>query len=103
MRPDQEAEAETTMETKLALQSLIEGKIAAAKPVRVTAMAPKKEEPTYIRYTPSQQGQHNSGARQRVVRLVEAQQDPMEPPKFKHKKVNCFRRKKGYLVFDLPR
>lgn len=38
----------------------------------------------YIRYTPSQQGGgHNSGAQQRIIRMVEVQQDPMEPPKFK--------------------
>lgn len=38
----------------------------------------------FIRYTPSQQGAaFNSGAKQRVIRLVEAQVDPMEPPRFK--------------------
>ena len=38
----------------------------------------------YIRYTPSQQGAaFNSGAKQRVIRMVEAQKDPIEPPKFK--------------------
>lgn len=36
------------------------------------------------RYTPSQQGAaFNSGAKQRVIRLVEAQVDPVEPPRFK--------------------
>lgn len=39
----------------------------------------------FIRYTPSQQGVgFNSGAKQRVIRMVEAQKDPMEPPKFKY-------------------
>lgn len=38
----------------------------------------------YIRYTPSQQGSaFNSGAKQRVIRMIEAQKDPIEPPKFK--------------------
>ena len=38
-----------------------------------------------FRYTPSQQGQaFNSGAKQRVIRMVEMQKDPMEPPKFKY-------------------
>jgi SNW domain-containing protein 1 len=37
-----------------------------------------------IRYTPSQQGQaFNSGAKQRVIRMVEVQRDPMSPPRFK--------------------
>jgi hypothetical protein len=36
------------------------------------------------RYTPSQQGESfNSGAKQRVIRMVEAQKDPMSPPRFK--------------------
>ena len=30
---------------------------------------------------------YNPAAAQRIVRLVEAQVDPMEPPKFKHKRV----------------
>lgn len=38
----------------------------------------------WFRYTPTEQGkEYNSGSKQRVVRLVEAQKDPMEPPKFK--------------------
>lgn len=38
----------------------------------------------YFRYTPSQQGvAFNSGAKQRVIRMVEMQKDPMEPPRFK--------------------
>uniref|UniRef100_A0A673K7P3 SNW domain-containing protein 1 n=1 Tax=Sinocyclocheilus rhinocerous TaxID=307959 RepID=A0A673K7P3_9TELE len=38
----------------------------------------------YERYTPSQQGlAFNSGAKQRVIRMVEMQKDPMEPPRFK--------------------
>lgn len=37
-----------------------------------------------LRYTPSQQGvAFNSGAKQRVIRMVEMQKDPMEPPRFK--------------------
>jgi SNW domain-containing protein 1 len=47
--------------------------------------AVKTGAPQYIRYTPSQQaGNFNSGAQQRIIRMVEAQQDPMEPPKFKY-------------------
>nr|XP_036863174.1 SNW domain-containing protein 1 [Manis javanica] len=38
----------------------------------------------FFRYTPSQQGvAFNSGAKQRVIRMVEMQKDPMEPPRFK--------------------
>lgn len=39
----------------------------------------------FLRYTPSQQGvAFNSGAKQRVIRMVEMQKDPMEPPRFKY-------------------
>ena len=39
----------------------------------------------HLRYTPSEQGMaYNSGAKQRVIRMVEAQRDPMEPPRFKY-------------------
>uniref|UniRef100_A0A183I4B4 SKIP_SNW domain-containing protein n=1 Tax=Onchocerca flexuosa TaxID=387005 RepID=A0A183I4B4_9BILA len=55
--------------------------VASALPVR---HAQKPDPVQYIRYTPSQQGGgHNSGAQQRIIRMVEVQQDPMEPPKFK--------------------
>jgi SNW domain-containing protein 1 len=41
-------------------------------------------ETQFIRYTPSEQGQaFNSGAQQRVIRMVEVQRDPMSPPRFK--------------------
>ncbi len=55
--------------------------MAAALPVRA---ADKLAPAQYIRYTPAQQGtSFNSGAKQRIIRMVEAQKDPMEPPKFK--------------------
>ncbi|KAH8421121.1 hypothetical protein KR222_004152 [Zaprionus bogoriensis] len=80
-RPDEETVAETTEETRLALEKLTNQKITSALPVRHA----QKSGPTqYIRYTPSQQGDaFNSGAKQRVIRMVEAQLDPMEPPKFR--------------------
>ncbi|CAG8466303.1 3939_t:CDS:10 [Paraglomus occultum] len=62
-------------------------KIKAAQPKNVKTNKPATE-PTYIRYTPAQQGESfNSGASQRIIRMVEMPTDPMEPPKFKHKKV----------------
>ncbi|KAL9881615.1 puff-specific protein Bx42-like [Glossina fuscipes fuscipes] len=80
-RPDAETTAETTEETRRALEMLTNQKIAAAMPVRhAERAAPAK----YIRYTPLQQGDaFNSGAKQRIIRMVEAQVDPMEPPKFR--------------------
>lgn len=46
--------------------------------------ADKQAPVQYIRYTPSQQGAaFNSGAKQRIIQMVEVQKDPMEPPRFK--------------------
>lgn len=43
-----------------------------------------QEPAKFIRYTPSQDGvAFNSGAKQRVFKMVELQKDPIEPPKFK--------------------
>lgn len=43
---------------------------------------------TYFKYTPLQKGQNfNSGASQRTVRMVEMPLDPLEPPKFRSKKI----------------
>lgn len=80
-RPSSEETDELTEKTRKALEKITRSKIAAAMPVRC---AEKQAPAQYIRYTPSQQGQSfNSGAKQRVIRMVEAQVDPLEPPKFK--------------------
>ncbi|THD23615.1 SNW domain-containing protein 1 [Fasciola hepatica] len=80
-KPSQETIQEITEKTRKALESLVEQKVAAAAPVR---RAEKTNPAEYIRYTPSQQGlAFNSGAKQRLVRMVEMQKDPMEPPRFK--------------------
>ena len=83
-KPGEEAEAENTERTRLALDAMVSGKAANAHGSLAKALSDKKE-PTYIRYTPSNQGAAQaSGATNRVIRMVEAPVDPMEPPKFKH-------------------
>ncbi|XP_070578440.1 LOW QUALITY PROTEIN: SNW domain-containing protein 1-like [Ptychodera flava] len=80
-RPDDDMVRETTEKTRQALEKVVQSKVSAALPVR---HAEKQAPAQYIRYTPSQQGvAFNSGAKQRVIRMVEVQKDPMEPPKFK--------------------
>lgn len=80
-KPDEETIQELTEKTRDALSKAVSQKIAAAMPVRA---ADKLAPAQYIRYTPSQQGvAFNSGAKQRVIRMVEMQKDPMEPPRFK--------------------
>lgn len=60
-------------------------KIQAAQP---SAPIGKAGAPTYIKYTPAQQGANfNSGASNRIIRMVEMPKDPLEPPKFKNKRV----------------
>jgi len=84
-RPSIEEQTKKTEETKEALEKLITGKIAASQP---TTIATQNASPQYIRYTPSQQGPtFNSGAKSRIIRMVEMPKDPLEPPKFKSKKV----------------
>lgn len=73
---------QVTEKTRLALEKEVSSKIAAAQPTHVPQQQGSAQ---YIRYTPSQQGlAFNSGAKQRVIRMVEAQKDPMEPPRFKY-------------------
>lgn len=44
--------------------------------------------PQYIKYTPAKQGpEYNSGASHRIIKMHEVPVDPLQPPKFAHKKV----------------
>lgn len=76
---------ETTQETKAALEKIVNVRLSAAQPKNV----PKQNsDAKYIKYKPSQQNAaFNSGAKERVIRMVEMPVDPLEPPKFKHKRV----------------
>ncbi|KND00868.1 mRNA splicing protein PRP45 [Spizellomyces punctatus DAOM BR117] len=85
MRPDEDTIRETAEKTRAALEKLVDAKIKASQPKQIT-MA--KKGPTYVKYTPAQPNNAvTSGAASRVIRMVEAPIDPMEPPRFKHKKV----------------
>ncbi|EDO40504.1 predicted protein [Nematostella vectensis] len=84
MLPDEEEVKSVTDKTREALEKVVNSKIAAAQPAKA---AERPQAAQYIRYTPSQQGAaFNSGAKQRVIRMVEMQKDPMEPPRFKTNK-----------------
>ena len=85
MRPDEEEVEKTRKETQAALDKIVGVKIQAAQP---TSLAAQPNAPTYIKYTPAQQGsQYNSGAAQRIIKMQDMPFDPMEPPKFRAKKV----------------
>jgi SNW domain-containing protein 1 len=78
-RPDEKQVAETTRRTKEALEKLMLSRSSQAQPDLAAEAAKKKSE--FIKYTPA------SGGQTRVIKMVEAALDPMEPPKFKHKKL----------------
>lgn len=84
-RPDKDAVAATTEKTKNALAALVSGAVAAQKPKNVNVG--QRKDATFVRYTPANQMGDNSRKQDRIMKIVERQRDPMEPPKFKHKKI----------------
>lgn len=84
-RPSQEEVQETAEKTRLALEKLVSGAVAAQKPKNVKGI--NREEATYVRYTPSNQMGDNSKKHDYVLKIARRQEDPMAPPKFKHKKI----------------
>lgn len=84
-RPSQEDVAAATKKTKAALEKLVCGAVAAQKPKNVKGAT--RAEPTYVRYTPANHMGNSVRKNDRIIKIVERQQDPMEPPKFKHKKI----------------
>ncbi len=84
-RPSEEEVAQSTEKTKMALEKLISGAVAAQKPKNVKGG--QRDDPTYVRYTPANQMGDTSKKNDRIFKIVQKQQDPMEPPKFKHKKI----------------
>lgn len=84
-RPSEEDVAAQTEKTKAALAALVTGAVAAQKPQNITGNT--RNNPTYVRYTPANQMGDTTRKNDRILKIVERQQDPMEPPKFKHKKI----------------
>ncbi|KAK9240146.1 SKIP/SNW domain-containing protein [Lipomyces kononenkoae] len=86
-RPTEEEVADTTAKTKAAFELIVSGKSKAANAKSITNS--KAQEPTYIRYTPSNMmGERgDTQHRQRIIKMVDLPEDPMEPPKFRHTKV----------------
>ncbi|CZT21911.1 probable Pre-mRNA-processing protein 45 [Ramularia collo-cygni] len=86
-RPSEEEIAASTERTQKALQGLVAGTLAAQKPKMVKGTTTRPE-PTFVRYTPANQMMGDNSAKQdRIMKIVQRQQDPMEPPKHKIKKV----------------
>lgn len=84
-RPSEEEVAATAERTKAALEKLVSGAVASQKPKNVNVGGVR--DPTFVRYTPANQMGDNSKKQDRIMKIVERQRDPMEPPKFKVKKI----------------
>ncbi|KAH9048547.1 SKIP/SNW domain-containing protein [Lactarius hengduanensis] len=81
-RPSEDEVQATAEKTRAALEKITNGKIKAAQPKNVPDSQGKT---SFIRYTPGQQA---SGAlQQRIIKMTEVVEDPLEPPRFKHKKI----------------
>eukprot|EP00397_Hematodinium_sp_SG-2012_P006267 GEMP01006295.1.p1 GENE.GEMP01006295.1~~GEMP01006295.1.p1 ORF type:complete len:407 (-),score=106.76 GEMP01006295.1:638-1858(-) len=75
-----------TDRTRMALQLALEKKGNKGNLRSIGTTSEKK--PEFVRYTPNEDAPgHNPACAQRIIRISEAQKDPMEPPKFKHMKV----------------
>ncbi|KAG5637132.1 mRNA splicing protein [Sphagnurus paluster] len=81
-RPSEESVQATADKTRAALEKLVNGKIKAAQPKNVPDSQGKT---SFIRYTPGQQ--NGEGLKQRIIKMSEVVEDPLEPPRFKHKKI----------------
>ncbi|KAG4105458.1 hypothetical protein H8356DRAFT_1634830 [Neocallimastix lanati (nom. inval.)] len=79
-RPTEDEIKKTTEKTQAALQAILEGR---SKSVQGGTSKDKKAGPSFVKYTPASKSTVGS----RIIRMVEAPVDPMEPPKFKHKKM----------------
>ncbi|KAI0934545.1 mRNA splicing protein [Taiwanofungus camphoratus] len=82
-RPSEDEVQNTTDKTRAALEKLVNGKIKAAQPKNVPDSQGKT---SFIRYTPGQQN-GSDGLKQRIIKMTEVVEDPLEPPRFKHKKI----------------
>ncbi|KAF9050769.1 hypothetical protein BDZ89DRAFT_1098779 [Hymenopellis radicata] len=81
-RKDLDEVQSTTDKTRAALEKLVTGKIKASQPKHVPDSQGKS---SFIRYTPGQQ--NGQGLQQRIIKMSEVVEDPLEPPRFKHKKI----------------
>ncbi|KAF2125763.1 pre-mRNA-processing protein 45 [Dothidotthia symphoricarpi CBS 119687] len=83
-RPSQEVVQATKEKTEAALMALVSGQTTAQRPKNVQGR--KNDEPTFVRYTPTAQMGEAQG-KTRIFKIQQRQIDPLEPPKFKHKRI----------------
>jgi len=82
-KPSLEIDMLNTERTQKALELQLNGKIQAGLPQKAA-----EKEPEFVRYTPNPNAPgYTPNCKERVIRITEKPQDPLNPPKFKHKKV----------------
>lgn len=72
------------LSTALATQGAFDKRLAASDK---SAVSKNKSDPQYIRYTANSMMGTEGGESQKIIKMVDLPQDPLEPPKFKHTKV----------------
>lgn len=83
VRPGREAEAAAAARTRAALDPIVRGKETAARvgEFRGREAGARRAAPEFVRYTPA-----GGAGEQRIIKMVQAPVDPMEPPRFSQKK-----------------
>lgn len=86
--PSQEEVDETLARTQAALMAIVDKTTAAGRGVQLpTQSRNRHNQSRFVKLTASEDAAgYNPEAKHRLVRVVEAPQDPLEPPKHKHKK-----------------
>ncbi|KAI8905849.1 SKIP/SNW domain-containing protein [Gorgonomyces haynaldii] len=83
LRPDEDQIRETTEKTQKALEKILDRRIASTKVLDPSTMG--RKEASYVRYKPQETSASESQTR--IVKMMEAPKDPLEPARFKHKKI----------------
>lgn len=78
---------EVSKRTRAALEAIVNSRLAAVNPASVPRHT-SGDATSFVKYKPARQSPaFNSGAVERVVRVNRAQEDPILPPKHRHKRV----------------
>lgn len=86
VRPDAEALAETARRTREALEPIVRGKVSASLPANFRGREGGAHQTAeFVRYTPASTNLAGP-SQQRIIKMVQAPVDPMEPPRFANKK-----------------
>merc|ERR1719491_188509 len=84
-KPSTESAKEEIEATRAALDKLINAKISAARPTHTDL---RQHKPVTVRYQSGRtNASHASGASSRLIKIYEMPVDPLDPPKFRHKKL----------------